>query len=96
MIGLHQVRRGVQEEVIFAEGHLEIHPHTSVVYIDLQNTASLTVGGGRDGQIVVVEIAPRINTYTLTLSLDTPLVLNSTNPAALLWRRAGEWSGRVL
>jgi hypothetical protein len=97
MVGLHQIRTGTQEIVIASNESIEITPQTSVLKVNLQNTATVSLHGGRDGQVVVLEIVPALPIYTLTV-MDEGLgiILDHRNPAALLWRRNGEWRGRRL
>jgi hypothetical protein len=45
--------------------------------------------------VVVLEIMPTLPIYTLTLD-GLGIILDHTHPAALLWRRNGEWRGRRL
>jgi hypothetical protein len=66
-----------------------------VLKVNLQNTATVSLHGGRDGQVVVLEIVPALSTYTLTLD-GLGIILDHTYPAALLWKRNGEWRGRRL
>jgi len=66
-----------------------------VLKVNLQNTATVSLHGGRDGQVVVLEIVPALSIYTLTLDA-LGITLDHTRPAALLWRRNGEWRGRRL
>jgi hypothetical protein len=97
MVGLHQIRAGTQEVVIVGNDVIEITPQTSVLKVNLQNTAMVSLHGGRDGQVVVLEIVPALPIYTLTLAGgDLVIILDQRNPAALLWRRNGEWRGRRL
>jgi hypothetical protein len=95
MVGLHQIRAGTQEVMIASNDSIEITPQTSVLKVNLQNTATVSLHGGRDGQVVVLEIAPALPVYTLTLE-GLGITLDHSNPAALLWKRNGEWRGRRL
>jgi len=95
MVGLHQIRAGTQEVMIAGNEAIEITPQTSVLKVNLQNIAMVSLHGGRDGQVVVLEIVPALPIYTLTLDA-LGIILDHTRPAALLWRRNGEWSGRRL
>jgi hypothetical protein len=95
MVGLHQIRTGTQEIVIASNDSIEITPQTSVLKVNLQNTATVSLHGGRDGQVVVLEIVPALPIYTLTLD-GLGIILDHIYPAALLWRRNGEWRGRRL
>jgi hypothetical protein len=45
--------------------------------------------------VVVLEIVPALPIYTLTLD-GLGIILDHIYPAALLWRRNGEWRGRRL
>jgi hypothetical protein len=95
MVGLHQIRAGTQEVMIASNDSIEITPQTAVLKVNLQDTATVSLNGGRDGQVVVLEIVPELSTYTLTLD-GLGIILDDTYPAALLWRRNGEWRGRRL
>jgi len=95
MVGLHQIRTGTQEVTVASNGSIEITPQTLVLKVNLQNTATVNLHGGRDGQVVVLEIVPALPIYTLNLD-GLGIILDHTYPAALLWRRNGEWRGRRL
>jgi hypothetical protein len=95
MVGLHQILAKTQEVTISDNGSIAITPQTSVLKVNLQNTVTVSLQGGRDGQVVVLEIVPALNTYTLTLE-GLGVTLNYSNPIALLWRRDGEWRARRL
>ncbi len=95
MVGLHQIRARTQEVMIASNELIEIAPQTSVLRVNLQNTATVSLHGGRDGQVVVLEIAPALPAYTLTLE-GLGIILDHIHAAALLWRRNGEWRGRRL
>lgn len=95
MVRLHQIRAGIQEVMIAGNESIEITPQTSVLKVNLQNTATVSLHGGRDGQVVVLEIVPALPIYTLTLD-GLGIILDHTYLAVLLWKRNGEWRGRRL
>jgi len=95
MVGLHQIRAGTQEVMIVGNDSIEIAPQTSVLKVNLQSTAAVSLHGGRDGQVVVLEIVPALPIYTLTLEF-LGIILDRIYPAALLWRYNGVWRGRRL